>query len=153
MILQVKLDSLRGFTLTAHRDVLGDRFLDIIGRGRLDSWPSVASRSVWESRFKAAGLAVESATPFVTKTHAHIWDIGLRPIAPMLVKMAGALTPQTRAAIKDEWVDLFCELLEPICNPKLDLLPGELAGQLAGEPAEVQYVLAPRTGPSAAGGC
>ena len=135
VILQVKLDSLRRYTLNAHRNVLGDRFLDIIGRGRIESWPSLASRSVWESRFKAAGLAIENATPFGTRIHAHIWDIGLRPVAPLLVKMAGALTPQTRAAIKDEWVDLFCELLEPICNPKLDLLPG------GDEPAEIQYIL------------
>ena len=138
IILQVKLDSMRRYTLETHRDTLGDRFLDIIGRGRVECWPSVASRSTWEKRFARAGLTVESATPFITKTHAHLWDVGLRPIAPLLVKMTQALSPEMRQAIKSEWVDLFHELLEPICDPAFDLFDD------ADEPAEVQYVLRPR---------
>lgn len=138
VILQVKLDSMADYTLGAFRAALGDRFLEIIDRGRIGCWPAVASRAVWESRFARAKLAVERAAPFVTRTHAHLWDIGLRPVAPMLVKMAAGLKTETRAAIKREWVDLFCELLEPFCDPKLDLFSG------GNEPAEIQYVLSPR---------
>ena len=138
IVLQVKLDSMRRYTLETHREALGDRFLDIIGRGRVECWPSVASRSTWEKRFARAGLTVESATPFITKTHAHLWDIGLRPIAPLLVKMTQALSPEMRLTIKNEWVDLFHELLEPICDPAFDLF-GD-----ADEPAEIQCVLTPR---------
>ncbi len=137
IILQVKLNSMRRYTLQAYEAALGRRFLDIIGRGRIDCWPTLADRSTWETRFARARLSIENATPFVTKTHAHLWDIGLRPIAPMLVRMANALSPATRAAIKTEWVDLFCELLEPLCDPSLDLLSGN------GDPAETQYVLRP----------
>jgi len=135
IILQVKLDSMRRYTLEPCEAALGRRFLDIIGRGRIDCWPTLADRSTWETRFARARLSIENATPFVTKTHAHLWDIGLRPIAPMLVRMANALSPATRAAIKTEWVDLFCELLEPLCDPSLELLP------IRDEPAEIQYVL------------
>jgi len=137
IVVQVKLDSMRRYTLERHRSVLGDRFLDIIGRGRIETWPCVADRKTWEDRFARAGLSIESATPFVTRTHAHIWDIGLRPIAPLLVRMTNALTPKTRASIKQEWVSLFIELLEPFCHPDIDLLPG------SDEPAEIQYVLTP----------
>jgi hypothetical protein len=137
VILQVKLDSMRRYTLANHEAALGRRFLDIIGRGRAETWPTVADRATWESRFARAGLSVEVATPFVTRTHAHIWDIGLRPIAPMLIRMAGALTPETRSEIKRDWVELFCELLEPLCDPNLDLFPTR------DEPAEVQYTLIP----------
>ena len=137
IILQVKLDSLRRYNLTAHRNLLGDRFLDIIGRGRVECWPSLTGRDTWEDRFAAAGLSIESVTPFVTRTHAHVWDIGLRPLAPLLVKMANALTPATRAAIKQEWVDLFSDLLTPLCNPTLDLFPPH------SPPAELQYLLTP----------
>jgi SAM-dependent methyltransferase len=137
IILQVKLDSMRRYTLDAHRSVLGDRFLDIIGRGRLDTWPSLADRAPWEARFAAAGLSIQSAMPFVTGTHAHVWDIGLRPVAPMLVKMANALEPRTRASIKRDWVDLFCDLLEPLCDPNFNLTPGK------SDPAEMQYLLTP----------
>ena len=135
IILQVKLESMRRYTLSAYEAALGRRFLEIIGRGRLECWPTLADRSTWESRFARGGLTIKGATPFVTATHAHLWDIGLRPIAPLLVRMANGLTPATRNAIKADWVELFCELLEPFCDPALDLLP---AGD---EPAEIQYVL------------
>jgi SAM-dependent methyltransferase len=138
IVLQVKLDSVHRYTLEKHRSVLGDRFLSIIDRGRTDAWPTIGDRRTWESRFAAAGLEVESATPFVTRTHAHIWDIGLRPIAPLLVKMARGLTQEARTAIKEEWVDLFCELLEPLYYPSLDLFADQ------SEPAEIQYILAPK---------
>lgn len=135
VILHIKLDSLKRYTLEAHRAVLGNRVLDILGRGRLDCWPSLASRSTWESRFAAAGLTIEVETPFITRTHAHLWDIGLRPIAPMLVRMTQTLTPQTRASIKADWVDLFYDLFSPLLEPNLDLFPGN------DEPGEIQYVL------------
>jgi SAM-dependent methyltransferase len=135
IILHVKLDSMLDYTLGAFRRVLGDRFLEIIDRGRAACWPTLASRVVWESRFARANLSIECATPFVTRTHAHIWDVGLRPIAPLLVKMTAALRSDTRDAIKREWVDLFCGLLEPFCDPSLDLFSGR------DEPAEIQYVL------------
>ncbi|UCC29533.1 MAG: methyltransferase domain-containing protein [Phycisphaerales bacterium] len=137
VILQVKLDGMRRYTLGAHRGILGDRLLDIIDRGRSASWPTIADQATWEARFAASGLRVNAMRPFITRTHAHIWDIGLRPIAPLLAKMAQALAPKTRAAIKRQWVDLFCELLEPLCDPDVDLFAAK------NEPAEVQYVLRP----------
>ncbi|HNQ23275.1 MAG TPA: methyltransferase domain-containing protein [Phycisphaerae bacterium] len=135
VILQVKLDSMRQYTLDRHEAALGRRFLDLIGRGRLATWPTLTDRATWERRFAAAGLSIASSTPFVTRTHAHLWDVGLRPLAPLLIRMANALTPDTRAAIKRDWVDLLYELLEPLCDPQLDLLPGKA------EPAEMQYIL------------
>jgi len=137
VILQVKLDSMRRYNLDGHRDELTERFLDIIGRGRLDCWVSLTDRKTWEGRFARAGLSVEEATPFITADHARIWDIGLRPIAPMLVRMANGLTPETRSSIKRDWVDLFCALLEPICRMDFSL------SSTPDEPAEIQYVLSP----------
>lgn len=135
IVLQVKLDSLRGYTLESHHDRLGEEFLDIIGRGRTDCWPTLADRDTWEGRFRRAGLVVERAVPFISRTQAHIWDVGLRPIAPLLIRMANGLNPDTRAAIKRDWVDLLVELLLPFCEPCFDLFSG------ASEPAEIQYEL------------
>ena len=73
-----------------------------------------------------------------TRTHAHLWDVGLRPIAPLLVRMANELTPATRREIKQDWIALFQELLEPVCRLDFDLFADE------SEPAEMQYVLQPR---------
>ncbi len=135
VVLQVKLDSMRSYTLEAFRGALGNRFLDIIGRGRVECWPTLANRNTWESRFSRAGLRIVEATPFVTRTHAHLWDVGLRPLAPLLIRMAESLSPSARTDIKRDWVDLWCELLRPFCDAGLDLLDG------SAEPAEIQYVL------------
>jgi SAM-dependent methyltransferase len=135
VILHVKLDSLRRYTLMDHQVALGPRFLELIGRGRHGTWPSLADQATWEKRFAQAGLEIAAATPFITRTHAHLWDVGLRPLAPVLVKMANALSPGTRAQLKREWVDLVYELALPFCNPDLDLFPNR------DEPGEIQYVL------------
>jgi len=140
-ILQVKLDSLDRYTLEPHRAALGDGFLEIIGRGRRDCWPTLASQSEWERRFAAAGFHIVSATPFITRTHAYLWEVGLRPIAPLLVRMANALTADTRATIKRDWVDLFMQLLAPICDPAFEL-SAETSER--SEPAEIQFVLSGR---------
>jgi len=138
VLLEVKLDSIRRYTLAGYRGILGDRWLDIVGRGRIESWPSLGGRTTWEKRFAVARLRVEQAIPFITRTHAHIWDIGLRPIAPLLIRMANALTPETRRQIKAEWIDLMVELLLPFTRPDVDLFPGP------NEPAEMLYVLKPQ---------
>jgi len=137
IVLQVKLACMQRYTLSTFRDQLGDKFLDIIGRGRLDTWPTLADRAGWEQRFAQAGLCLEDARPFITRTHAQIWDVGLRPIAPMLVKMANGLEPASRLSIKKDWVELFCDLLAPFCDAQLDLFTQST------EPAEIQYILQP----------
>ncbi len=138
IVLQVKLDSIHRYTLQRHRDLLGDRWLSLIDRGRLATWPSLSDRSTWERRFDTAGLEILQGDAFVTGTHAHVWDVGLRPIAPMLVKTMNAIHPHLRREIKRDWVDLFCQLLGPFCNPELDLF------DTPGDPVEIQYVLTPR---------
>jgi SAM-dependent methyltransferase len=137
VLLEMKLNSVLQYTLERHRATLGDRFLEIIGRGRAETWPSMADRATWESRFARAGLPIERATPFVTRTHAHLWDVGLRPIAPLLIELANSVTPETRSRVKRRWVDLFCDLCEPFFDPDTDLLPG------TDEPAEILYELKP----------
>ncbi len=133
IILQVKLDSMREYNLSKHRDMLGDRFLEIIARGRLETWPTLGDEGTWEGRFKAAGLNVAEKTPFITATHAHIWDIGLRPLAPLLVRMANGVAADERRSIKRDWVSLLLELCLPLCDPAF--------GDNSRPPAEVQYEL------------
>ncbi len=137
IVLHVKLDAIKRFTLRNRSLRLGDRWLDIINRGRFESWPSLCDRTKWEDRFERAHLEILSAEPFVTGTHAHIWDIGLRPIAPLLIRAMNSLHDHLRSELKHDWVNLFCELLDPFCDPDLDFLTD-------GEPVEMQYVLTPR---------
>jgi len=138
VVLQVKLDTIQACTFESLRETLGDRFLDILGRGRFATWPALASRDVWERRFERAGLEMTDLQPFITAAHARMWDVGLRPLAPLLVRMANALSPETRSSIKRDWVDLFNELLAPLRRFDLSL------STVPGTPVEIQYVLKPR---------
>lgn len=135
IVLHVKLADMSRYTLEPLRSVLGDNVLDILGRGRLACWPTLASQSDWERRFNKAGLRIQSSMPLARAAHAHIWDIGLRPIAPLLVRMTQSLNADTRDAIKRDWIALFMDLCEPLCDPDFEAFPCD------GEPAEVQYVL------------
>jgi SAM-dependent methyltransferase len=135
VVLHCKLDAIARYTLSPFRDKLGENVLRILDRGRLGTWPSLASDAEWRRRFAAAGLKLVEATPVATRTHAHFWDVGLRPIAPMLVRMAGEITPASRLEIKREWIALFEELLLPLCRLDFDLFADE------SEPAEMQYVV------------
>lgn len=135
VVLQVKLACIRDCTLSPLGEVLGETFLDIIGRGRFDCWPSLADRRTWEARFARAGFEIEAATPIVSSDHARLWDVGLRPIAPMLVRMAQGIDEETRNSVKRDWVELFVDLLTPLATSDL-----QLSNQI-GEPPELQYVL------------
>lgn len=134
-ILHVKLAPMREFTLRRYERVLGSGFLDIVTGNRLDSWVSLADQSSWERRFRNAGLSIESCTPIAAKLHAQLWDVGLRPLAPMLIRLANSAAPGIRAEVKGEWVDLMLELATPLCDPKL----AEDSG--SHDVAELQYVL------------
>lgn len=138
VVMQVKFDVIADYTMRQHGDLLGDRWLNLMNRGRIECWPTVSDRSTWESRFEDAGLEIVAEVPIATRTHAHIWDIGLRPIAPMLIKAMNAIHPHLRSEIKRDWVDLFAELLRPFCSTTFDLFSDNA------EPAELQYVLTPR---------
>ncbi|MHC5112175.1 MAG: methyltransferase domain-containing protein [Planctomycetota bacterium] len=135
IVLHAKLDAIRTFTLDHHERRLGREFLDIIGRGRFDTWPSLLGRPEWESRIHNAGLSISHELPFATGAHAQMWDIGLRPVAPLLVRMANTIDSSSRAAIKRDWVELMMTLLTPMFDPTFALSPDQA------EPVEIQYIL------------
>jgi len=72
--------------------------------------------------------------PQITWLHAHIWDVGLWPISPVLIEMANALPPEKRREVKQKWIDIWEQLLLPFCSPEVDL-------GVKRPPAEIIYVL------------
>lgn len=98
------------------------KFLERLDRGRLsDNIKQAKSGSEWERIFKAAGLRSTSHGRHLSKTTVQLWDIGLRPLFPVLHRMAFALKPKTRAAIKRDWIDIFDSFLSPIAAMDAEL--------------------------------
>lgn len=137
VLMEIKLDAILDYTFAAHAETLGEPWLRLIGRGRFETWPTMGDEPAWRSRFERAGFVVTAVQPLATRTHARMWDVGLRPIAPLLVRMTRELDAARRIEIKREWISLMLELLEPFARRDVDLFPGRA------QPAEVLFVLRP----------
>jgi len=101
-------------------------FLEKLDRGRFsDNIRHARSRSAWESMFRIAGLRVVEHQPHLSKTIVQLWDIGLRPIFPVLCRMVEAITPDRFLDIKREWVATMRQFLEPLVDIDASLYQGE----------------------------
>lgn len=113
-------------------------FLEKLDRGRFsDNIRQARSRSAWEAMFKQAGLAVAAHKAHLSKTVVQTWDIGLRPLFPVLHRMAGAVSPEKLPEIKREWVAIMRQFLEPLADMDDSLSTGT-------EPAFNCYILEKR---------
>lgn len=107
----------------------------LMDRGRTASYPGLRSLGEWESAFANAKLLVQRKTDILPRGIFFVWNVGLRPIYPLLKRMVDAVQPVERQAIREQWVETFFDLLFPV------LIAPEILVQEAGEPFRVQYVL------------
>lgn len=111
---------------------------DLMNRGRQHNNPGIQSRSGWERLFTGDGRVEILDTRDIFPTAiAQIWNVGLRPIFPVLNRMAQAIADERRADIKREWVEIFADLFEPVLRD-----PGAL--RPSGEAVRLQFVMRKR---------
>jgi SAM-dependent methyltransferase len=119
-ILQVPSENFRDFSFYQRLFVrTGDQkweWLKSLDRGRSDNIKNCKSERDWTRDFANAGLRVERCTPYLPGLVLEAWDIGLRPISPMLIEMSNELTAEKRASIKRKWVDNLLPMLLPLCD-------------------------------------
>lgn len=68
----------------------------------------------WERRFRAAGLRVKDHRAYLSSRLIEIHEVGLRPLSPVLIKMANRLMATDRLEIKREWVECCMALALPM---------------------------------------
>ncbi|MDR9382127.1 MAG: methyltransferase domain-containing protein [Natronomonas sp.] len=107
--------------LRGHEDVLGTELVDALDRGRSEHYPNLFDDDGWASKLEEAGFTIRERRPLISTTHAGMWDIGMRPISPLMISMANALTVEQRQRIKEEWIDSWELLLSPVCEPMFEL--------------------------------
>ncbi len=132
-IMVLKTNSVKDYTLERLRPWLGSEWLDMIDRGRRDNYPRLYDDFEWTEMIQGAGLEIHSRLPQVTWVHAHLWDVGLRPLSPVLIEMANALDPVKRREVKQKWIATWEKLLRPFCSPDCTL-------GVQRAPAEIIYV-------------
>lgn len=92
-------------------------FLERLDRGRFaDNIRQARSAETWEAMFNNAGLRVVNHVRHLSKTVIQIWDIGLRPLFPVLRQMAGLVAPEKLLPIKREWMEILRQFLEPVVH-------------------------------------
>lgn len=91
-----------------------------LNRGRSETMRWLASYNEFSKMVKDAGFSVVHHSYYYSRLTLTIWDIGLRPISPYLIKMANKLSPEDRRSIKLEWVDTLFEILLPLYEMEMN---------------------------------
>jgi len=103
-------------------------FLEKLDRGRFETNYSCAKSSdEWEKLILESGLSIKKHDRHLSKTAIQIWDVGLRPLFPVLYKMANNMNEKDLINIKNEWVDILDEFIKPLVNMDNSLRQGEEA--------------------------
>lgn len=91
------------------------KFLEMLDRGRFaDNIRQAKSREEWQTMFEHAGLKIERHHSHLSKLTIQAWDIGLRPLFPVLLEMANELPPEKLLSIKAKWIEILKIFLEPL---------------------------------------
>lgn len=91
------------------------KFLEILDRGRFaDNIRQAKSLVEWQAMFKHAGLEIERHHAHLGKLTIQTWDIGLRPLFPILLEMANELPLEKLISIKEKWIQTMAAFIEPL---------------------------------------
>lgn len=96
----------------------------MIERGMRSIWPSLYSFGEWGKLFEECGFHLNDTIPMVSEKFIPVWNIGLRPLAPALVKMANMLKSDNPAGyreVKEEWCEIIYRLALPFCELAADI--------------------------------
>jgi SAM-dependent methyltransferase len=136
--LQLKLSHITDWLETLweeYEEFIGSEVLKMIDRGRSSHYAHLYTDQGWRELFERCGLDVVDAKTTATQLHSRMWDIGLRPLSPYLIRMANGLPPEERNSVKADWVETFEKMLSPFTSPTVDYRERP--------PAEKVYVLRP----------
>jgi SAM-dependent methyltransferase len=138
-ILQLKTTASKEFLEmlhVGHGDQIGTDLIDIIDRGRSSHYAHLYDDAGWTNRLVEAGLNIVERRLSVTWVHLRMWDIGLRPISPHLIRMANSLHDEQRRVIKEDWIETWEKLLLPFYHVDFNLGRQKL-------PPEICYIVEP----------
>lgn len=104
----------------------GSEILRLLNRGRSECGRWTISYATLVSLSKAMGFRIASHTYYLSPLTLLAWDIGLRPLSPVLIRMVQRLSEDGRHAIKVEWMDTLRPFLTELYE--LDLNDKEQGG-------------------------
>ncbi len=91
-------------------------WIDLIDRNRSKENKHIFSIDEWKELFKKHGFYTSKVIPTVNQTYAHIWNIGLRPFAGKIIKLANSLNDSDYTTFKEDWVETLYEFIKPYAS-------------------------------------
>lgn len=88
--------------------------LKLLNRGRSEAIHWTISYNEFVKKARKAGFKIASHSYYLLPLTLKIWDIGLRPLSPTLIKMANNLEREKRAMIKKEWMEIAMDFIKPL---------------------------------------
>ncbi|MCV0430387.1 methyltransferase domain-containing protein [Nitrosopumilus sp.] len=96
---------------------LSKEAIDILDRKKRETMKGLRKYNEWKKLIEEAGFKIEEVkNVHPGKLIIDMWNIGLRPIAHLLIQMSESLSDEQRKNIKKEWVDIFFKLFKPLLN-------------------------------------
>lgn len=135
LVFDVMTQQRRTLAYDALLPAMPPQWRDLLNRGRQNNNPGIRSEAEWDRLFRGDGMTevVDKRDIFPTAI-ATVWNVGLRPIFPVLNRMAQAIEEKRCLELKAEWVETFADLLEPILQQPEGLMP-------SGPAVRLQYVM------------
>ncbi len=85
-----------------------------LNRGRNESMHWVMKYDEFVQMAQKNNFKIIGHSGYLSELTLNIWDIGLRPLSPLLIKMANNLKPDNRKDIKREWIETLMEFFLPL---------------------------------------
>jgi len=102
-------------TLDKLEKLFSKEAIDILDRNRRKSYLSLRKYEEWVELFTKSGFKIkEIKNSYPNEFVLDLWNVGLRPIAHLLIQMSEALSSEKYLEIKKHWVDIFYKLFKPL---------------------------------------
>ena len=96
------------------------RYLNFFDRGYSKLINHCYSYKKWRELFEKNGYSIQHHQNYLTDPVMEVWNLGMRPVAPLLINMSSRLSTADRTACKQEWVDYFYDFLKPMVEGEFD---------------------------------
>ena len=115
LLLQIKTEEFNKLhPINAKLNIFSKESLNILDRGRLDTWKTIHPIDWWLKKFENLGLKVNLIKPLYSKYQVTLWHYGLRPISHVLIKMFNNLDLEERTERKIEFMESFLPILKDL---------------------------------------
>lgn len=125
-VLCLQDDRFKEYCVTYRWRELNSEVLRLLNRGRSESSRWTISYKELVALAQATGFHIKSHSYYLSPLTLRAWDIGLRPLSPVLIRLVGGLDERNRRSIKREWMDIVRPFVAELYQ--LDLKSGEPGG-------------------------